>query len=179
VYTEGRTTIQALPGTVWAVFSDFNRWRDWNPNVLRAQTTEGDALEWGLHFTQTFATRPVEVTTRNVIVRFIPGREVVWKGSAFGLHILHAVSFHPVGDGRTEVVSRERIAGPLAFLLGDYLRAEARRVAQEALDGLREFCENPVPKASPLTAPSPLPTPSPPQTSSDTTARGDTAGVKY
>lgn len=166
VYTESRTIIQTLPGTVWTVFSDFNRWRDWNPNVLQAQTTEGDALEWGLHFTQTFATKPVEVTTRNVIVRFIPGREVVWKGSAFGLHTLHAVSFHPVGDGQTEVVIRERMAGLLVFLFRERLRAEEQRVAQEALDGLRTFCETLHPIASP-----PAAFPSPSQTPSDTTAR--------
>jgi len=164
VYVEARTTIQAPPESVWTVFSDFNRWRAWDPSVLRVQTTEGDALEWGLHFTQTYATRPVEVTARNVVVRLVPGREVVWKGAVVGLHILHATTFQRTEDGQTEVVSRERMAGPLAHLFRDRLRAEAQRAAQRALQGLRAFCEAHRPETYPA----------PPQ-AADTTAVDTTA----
>ncbi|MSS73419.1 MAG: hypothetical protein EXS64_18305 [Candidatus Latescibacteria bacterium] len=153
VYLEARTTVRAAPESVWTTFSDFNRWRAWDPGVLRTQTTEGDALEWGLHFTQTYAVRSVEVTLRSVVVRFIPGREVVWKGAVFGLNTLHAVSFQGTGDGQTEVLSRERMAGPLVFLFRDRLRAEGQRAAQRSLDGLRAFCEAhyvaPLPPAAP------------------------------
>jgi hypothetical protein len=166
VYVEARVTIQAPPESVWTVFSDFSRWRAWDPIVLRTQTTEGDALEWGLHFTQTYATRPVEVTVRNVVVRLVPGREVVWKGAVPGLHILHATAFQRTGDGGTEVVRRERMAGPLAHLFRDRLRAEAQRAAQRSLQGLRAFCEARRPS---------VPPPAPPQAPDTTMA--DTAAV--
>lgn len=165
VYVEARTTVQAPPESVWTVFSDFTRWRAWDPSVLRTQTTEGDALEWGLHFAQTYATRPVEVTVRNVVVRFVPGREVAWKGTAPGLHILHATALQRVGEGRTEVVRRERMAGPFAYLFRDRLRAEAQGAAQRALDGLRAFCE-----ARGLAAPPPTLPQAPDTTAVDTTA---------
>ncbi|OGG56512.1 MAG: hypothetical protein A3F84_15705 [Candidatus Handelsmanbacteria bacterium RIFCSPLOWO2_12_FULL_64_10] len=172
VYVEARTTIQAPPESVWTVFSDFNRWRAWDPSVLRTQTTEGDALEWGLHFTQTYATRPVEVTVRNVIVRLVPGREVVWKGAVFGLHILRATAFQRTEDGQTEVVSRERMAGPLAYLFRDRLQAEAQRAAQRALNGLRAFCEAHRPAVPP-----PAPSQAPDTTVADTMVVKDTTAV--
>lgn len=169
IYVEARTTVRALPESVWTVFSDFNRWRAWDPGVLRTQTTEGDALEWGLHFTQTYATRPVEVTVRNVVVRFVPGREVVWKGAVFGLHILHATAFQRTENGQTEVVSRARMAGPLVYLFRDRLHAGAQRAVQGALHGLRAFCETHHPLAFPV-----LPQ-TPDSAAVDTTARDTTA----
>ena len=141
VYVEGRTTVRAAPESVWTVFSDFNRWRDWDPVLFRAQTTEGDALEWGLHFTQTYATRPVRVTTRNVVLRLVPGREVVWKGEFWGLRILQAVSFRAAEGGGTEVTIRSRVTGALALLLEERLRAGARRALGQTLGGLRAYCE--------------------------------------
>lgn len=172
VYVEARTTVRALPESVWAAFSDFNRWRAWDPSVLRTQTTEGDALEWGLHFTQTYAIRSVEVPLRSVIVRFIPGREVVWKGAVFGLSTLHAIAFQRTRDGQTEVLSRERMAGPLVFLFQDRLRAGAQRAANRALNGLRAFCEAHYPT---LPMASSAPSQTPDTTAADTTARDTTA----
>lgn len=141
VYVEGRMTIQAPPESVWTVFSAFNRWQDWNAGLIRAQSTEGDALEWGFHFTQTYTIQPVEVTVQSVILRLIPGREAVWKSTAFGLRMLQAVSFRDAEGGGTEVICRERIAGLLALLFRDRLRAEAQRATQTAMEGLRAFCE--------------------------------------
>lgn len=190
VYVEGRTIIQAPPDSVWVVFSDFNRWQGWNAGFIRAQTAEGDALEWGLHFTQTYAFQPVEVTVQSVILRLIPGREAVWKSTVFGLFTLQAISFHPAGKGRTEVVCRERLAGLLALLFRDRLRAEAQGATQTVLEGLRVFCEarypvvaHPAAAPVPSSPPSPVPsarTPSPPlpqvpQVPPDTTGKDTTA----
>lgn len=176
VYVEGRTTVRALPESVWAVLSDFNRWRDWNPVLLRAQTTEGDALEWGLHFTQTYATSPVKVTTRNVVLRLIPAREVAWKGEVWGLRILQAVSFRDTGDGGTEVVIRERMTGPLVYLFEGRLRAEAQRASRLTLEGLRTFCETHHRREVSPTASSPPASPQTPDSTADTTAV-DTVGT--
>jgi hypothetical protein len=168
IYVESRTTVRATPETVWAVLSDLNRWRDWNPGVLQAHTTEGDALEWGLHFTQTYATRPLEVTSRNVVVRIVPGRELVWKGTLPGLHILHAVSLRPAGDGGTEVLGRERMVGLAPLLFKDRLRAAAQRASRAAFEGLRAFCEaRPAAPARPAPAPE-APEPAVPDTSAAT-----------
>ena len=149
VYVEGRMTIQAPPESVWTVFSAFNRWQDWNAGLIRAQSTEGDALEWGFHFTQTYKIKRVSVTVQSVVLRIIPGREAVWKSAVLGLRMLQAVSFRDAGEGRTEVICRERIAGLLPLLFRDRLRAEAQRTTQTALEGLRAFCEARYPTVAP------------------------------
>ena len=76
-----------------------------------------------------------------VIVRSIPGREVVWKGSAFGLRILHQVSLSAAEDGGTEIRCRERMQGPLVLLLRAPILSECNRGTREALEGLQVLCE--------------------------------------
>lgn len=179
VYVEGRATIMAPADSVWAVFSDFNRWRDYSSGFVRAQTAEGDALEWGLHFSQTYSVSPLEVAAQSVVVRMVPGREAVWKSTFTGLQMLQAVSLHPSGDRQTEVVCRERLVGLLALLFRDRLRAEAQEVTRTLLDGLRTACESRYPETGPSAPPSPAPPAAPPWSSSadlpqipsDTTAR--------
>jgi hypothetical protein len=170
IYVESRTTVRAAPEAVWAVLSDLNRWREWNPAVLRAQTAEGDALEWGIHFTQTYATRPLEVTARSVVVRIVPGREMVWRGTLPGLCILHAVSLRAAADGGTEVLGRERMVGLVPLLFKDRLRAGAQRASQAAFEGLRAFCEA-------LPPPPPPPREAPEAGAADTTAADTTAAA--
>lgn len=155
VYVEGRMIIRAPADSVWGLFSDFNRWTDWSSGVVRAQTAEGDALEWGLHFSQAYSVGPVEATVQSVVVRLVPGKEAVWKSRFVGLQILQAVSLHSAGDRQTEVVCRERLVGLLALLFRDRFRAGAQRATQDALEGLRIACESRYHEVGPS---APLPT---------------------
>ncbi len=140
-----RKEIRAHPERVWVVLSDFNRWSDWNSNIIEMRSTEGESFEWGLHFTQRLATRPTTLTLQGVIVRYIPGREIVWKGSGLRHHVLSATSITPGRDGWTEVVWRLRLVGPGVSLLEGSIRRWAEAAIKDAVEGLAGKFNEPSP----------------------------------
>jgi len=115
--------IQAPLPVVWAVFSCFEDWENWNTvcsnccflddssNRLRGT---GNVLTEGVCLS--FVIRPIfPVRIRPKVVRCTPGSEIVWEGSRFGIRAEHAFVFHEKDQG-VLLVSIETFRGPVAVL---------------------------------------------------------------
>ena len=102
--------IQASPDEVWDIQTNINSWKDWQPDIRRAQLngalTAGSVFRWtsgGLSVTSTL--QEVE-----------PKRRVAWTGQAFGSNAKHIWEFRPQGNG-TQVTTEESMEGWLILLL--------------------------------------------------------------
>lgn len=114
--------IDASPERVWVVLTDFARYADWNPFIIRAsgELREGERLAITLRVP---GTRPVTFRPRLLAVR--PNREIRWRGTTVlpGLFDgVHALTVEPLGEGRTRFRTHEDVTGVLLPLLGGVMR---------------------------------------------------------
>jgi uncharacterized protein YndB with AHSA1/START domain len=102
--------IQASLDKVWGIQTNINSWKDWQPDIRRAQLdgalTPGSVFRWTTGgFAVTSTLQEVE-----------PKRRVAWTGQAFGSSAKHIWAFRPQGDG-TLVTTEESMEGWLILLL--------------------------------------------------------------
>jgi hypothetical protein len=104
--------IRAPLPAVWTVFSQMERWREWNTVCNGCGYVEGDRMAPGacIAFTVKPMIFPVRVAPR--IVRCEPQREVVWEGGRFGIRAVHTWRFHEIPE-RTRLESVEEFRGAL------------------------------------------------------------------
>jgi uncharacterized protein YndB with AHSA1/START domain len=102
--------IQASPDKVWDIQTDINSWKDWQPDISRAQLygdlTVGSVFRWtsgGLAIT-------------SMLQEVEPGRRIAWTGHALGSNAKHIWIFRPQDDG-TLVTTEESMEGWLIRLL--------------------------------------------------------------
>lgn len=118
-------TIAAEPATVWAIIVDFDRYREWNPFILKAsgETVVGAVL--------TVEIKPPgdrAMTHRPTVITVEPGRRLRWLGKLpvpgmFSAQ--HEFVVRENGDG-TLFQHREEFRGLLVpFLRGTLRRTEA------------------------------------------------------
>jgi hypothetical protein len=138
-------TIDATPAAVWHVLTDFDRYDEWNPFILRAsgRVAVGETLE--LHI------RPPggrTSTHRPTVVAAEAGRRLTWVGAASPRWLLVAehdfqLALDTTGTGvRTVLRHRERFTGILVPFLRTTLRRTARGFA-ELNQALKERVERP------------------------------------
>ena len=130
-------SIAAPPARVWAVFSEFDRWPEWNPFVTRA---EGDFTRVG---------NQVRITAggqsfRPTITAYEAGRLLRWRGKLFLGGIFsgeHSFRLVDNGDGTTTFHQDEDFGGLLLPLLRKKLNTETRAGFNAANLALRERVE--------------------------------------
>lgn len=102
---------------VWDVLTDFDRYEDWNPFMIRAagRAAAGNRL--------TITMRPEGgrgVRMRPRVLEAEPGRRLRWLGR-LGVPGLfdgeHVFTIEPLGPGRVRLVNHERFRGVLVPLL--------------------------------------------------------------
>ena len=107
---ETEIEIDAPPGEVWRVLTDFAAFPEWNPLVTRAsgEPRAGARLEI---FVQVPGGRGLRFTPR--VLRAEPARELRWLGS-LPLNLFngeHFFKLEPEGPGRTRFIHGERFTG--------------------------------------------------------------------
>ena len=108
--------IDAPPTDVWAVLTDFDAYREWNPLVTNASGRAGAGERIEIRVEPTGgrpATMPATVTVAD------PARKLEWVGRLRvpGLFAgRHTLELEPLAGGRTRLVNRERMSGLLVPL---------------------------------------------------------------
>jgi hypothetical protein len=115
--------IQASSDKVWDIQTNINSWKDWQPDISRAQLNgaliAGSVFRWASGgFAVTSMLKDVE-----------PKRRIAWTGQAFGSNAKHIWTFRPQGDG-TLVTTEESMEGWLILLLKPLLP----RFLEQSLD---------------------------------------------
>jgi hypothetical protein len=107
--------IRAPRPAVWRVFSQMERWNDWNSVCRGCCYLEGGEMAAGacIAFTVRPLVFPVRVAPR--ILRCEPEREVVWAGGRWGIRAVHTWRFRDSPAG-TRIESHEEFRGPLIGL---------------------------------------------------------------
>ena len=116
--------IQASPGLVWAILTDFSAYPIWNPYIYpaRGEARPGEHLEITLHRGRSSETFEATVLTAQ------PNRELSWSGRMIGFERIQTFTIQKVGPRRVRLISRELFRGFLVLTHG--------QVANDAQHGL-------------------------------------------
>lgn len=126
VHTE--TTINASPEAVWAAISDFDRYPEWNPLMVKVagRPVEGARMEW---------TSVIENAARDynaTIERAVPNRELAWTGpvasvprALFWGH--HQLIIEERSGGSVQFVNTEGFGGIATLVVRGFLQNEVRK----------------------------------------------------
>ena len=108
--------IDASIEEVWRVFSQLERWREWNPVYTNVTQLTGEP--WLVGSTFGFTVKPWWSTTnvKATIVESSPPERVVWAVQQLGVWGEHTCRFEQQGEG-TLAVSHEIFGGPMRFLM--------------------------------------------------------------
>ncbi len=132
--------IDAAPERVWQILTDFERFPEWNPLLVRAsgELRVGARLEVRV---QPPGMR--SMTLRPQVLEATPNRELRWRGQLPipGLFAgEHAFVVEPL-TGRTRFVHREHFTGLLVPLLSGMLDGATRRGFEAMNEALRQRAE--------------------------------------
>jgi hypothetical protein len=135
--------IDAPAEQVWRVVTDFARYPEWNPFIVRAAGEQrvGGRLELTITAPDVRA-----VTFRPIVLDLEPGRLMRWKGKLWIPGLFdgrHSLTVEPLDDDRSRFTTHEEVSGILVPVLGKVMRASqqgfelmaealARRVAEQA-----------------------------------------------
>ena len=134
IHARNEIKIDAEPAKVWRALCRAALWPTWYDNCswVRFQNGGGPDLELGTHFVwRTFGAR-----VRSVVRVFEPMRALEWDGKAIGLRAYHGWLIEKSVDG-VWVITEETQNGPLARMLGWYLKPMLLRGHQQWVESLR------------------------------------------
>lgn len=126
--------IEASPEQVWQVLVDFERYSEWNPQIVRLIGTPvvGATLdEW------VAVSEQKQVRFKTVILELLSARRLIWRG-VYGFQWLfcglHQFILEPLGGGRrTRLIQKETFSGVLLPLMNIQESAVGYRRMNEAL----------------------------------------------
>jgi hypothetical protein len=118
--------IDATPGRVWAILTDFASYPAWNPFIqsIRGEPVVGSKLEVRIAPPDGNA-----MTFKPTLLNVEPNRELRWLGRVLlprifdGEHVLQLV---PLADGRVRFLQAERFRGVLVPFFGKTLEKTER-----------------------------------------------------
>ena len=118
--------IDAPAERVWQIVSDFGRYADWNPFIVRAmgEPRVGERLAISIAAP---GMKPVSFRPR--VLDIEPERLIRWKGELKlpGLFDRrHALIVDPLGDGRSRFTTHEDVSGILLPFAGKVMTASQR-----------------------------------------------------
>jgi hypothetical protein len=124
--------IEAPPGRVWEIFTDFDSYPEWNPFVahLTGRVEVGKRIEARLTPPESKA-----MTFKPRVKAFVAEREFRWLGRLLVPGIFdgeHQFLLEPIGGSRTRFVQREQFTGVLVPLI-------LRMVGESTKDGFEEM----------------------------------------
>ncbi len=129
---DASTEIDAPAERVWQVVSDFARYPEWNPFIVRAAGEQRPGARLAVRIV---APGVRAVTFRPRVLDLQPGRLIRWKGRLLLPGLFdgrHALSVDPLGDGRARFTTHEEVTGILLPFLGKVMKASQEGFAQMA-----------------------------------------------
>ncbi len=133
--------IDAGIGTVWELFVDLSRWREWNSVVMVLSGGEEGKIEEGKGFTLFFPPPVLPLPLKPIAEEVVPRKKIVLSGWRFGVRARHVFLFEG-DDTKTAVTSRETFTG-LPALLPAWILVEMRlkRLTADMLRDLKRAAE--------------------------------------
>ena len=123
---DASTEIDAPAELVWQVASDFARYPEWNPFMVRASGEQ----RTGARLEVTIVAPGVRAATfKPKVLDLQPGRLIRWKGRLILPGLFdgrHALSVDPLSDGRARFTTHEEVTGLLLPFLGKVMRASQK-----------------------------------------------------
>lgn len=135
--------IAASADRVWAVLTEFERYPDWNPYILRLETDRQPGSRITLRIVQPNWKKPLTLHPRltNLDDRY---REVRWEGRV-GIPLIfdtnHWIRVERIEDDRSRVVQAERFSGLFSSLLPSSARRATKLAFRLMAKALRERVE--------------------------------------
>ncbi|HWR13315.1 MAG TPA: SRPBCC family protein [Terriglobales bacterium] len=105
------------PQHVWQVFSDMDRWSEWNPVVGKSHWLTGAPWKPGSTFFMEIL-QPKKIIFRPMIQEILIPIRVSWTGKAPGFAGTHGHEFILMPDGTTRVRTWEDVSGFLTLFIG-------------------------------------------------------------
>lgn len=139
--TESSVEIAADAATVWAVYSDVERWPEWTASITRIEALDGRELGVGKRYAIKQPRLPRLVWRVSALE---PGAAWTWQQGAPGGLTLGVHEVVPLGPERTLVRQRVDQRGPVGTLVGVLMRGLTRRYLALEAEGLKARCEHQV-----------------------------------
>jgi len=117
--------INASAATVWKILTDFGRYPEWNPFILR---TEGQ-LAPGQRLRNTLKNGNSQIVFKPVVQEVTPGRSFSWLGSLFIKGLFdgrHYFSIEEIGPGQVKLLHGEDFSGILSGIFLKQIVQETR-----------------------------------------------------
>src|SRR5215813_11464461 len=125
--------IQAPPNTVWAIWSDIERWSEWTASVTKIQKLVPGPLAIGLRACVRQPKLPVAIWR---VTELEENRGFTWVSTSPGAHVTGIHALEPRVGG-TRATMTLIFAGPLALLFGWLSRSLTQRYLQLEANGLK------------------------------------------
>jgi uncharacterized protein YndB with AHSA1/START domain len=142
---ESSIEIDAPPSTVWAVFTDVERWSDWTESIDRIAALDGAAISVGHRFEIKQPRLPKVVWT---VTEVESGTSWTWRTHSPGATTLASHELVETQSGGTFVHQRIEHRGALGVLFGTLMRRTTKRYLELEAQGLKGRSEQQLPDAA-------------------------------
>jgi len=132
--------IQAKPEKVWEVFSNFEKYNEWNPLIksIKGEIKEGNKIK-------------VQVSKKSFkarVMAYTPNKELVWSGGLFIKGLFdgeHRFIFKYNGRGTTLFEHSEEFSGLLVKSFSNKIDTEIKDSFEEMNKNLKQLVEDKFP----------------------------------
>jgi uncharacterized protein YndB with AHSA1/START domain len=139
---ENEVVIDKPVATVWAVFTDESRMKDWLFGLVKVENLAGKPLEVGSRWRLEFEVDGEEVIVDETVTAVEPNRRYAFDATTDVFTGPTEITFTEL-DGRTKVSARSRVVGGNVFLRAFLRMAKSMMVeqSQKSYDALKRVCE--------------------------------------
>ena len=136
---EDSSVIAAPAATVWAIYSDVERWPDWTASVTSVELLDAGPLRVGSRARVRQPRLPVAEWT---VTEIDEGRSFTWVARGPGVRTTGTHLVVPHGDGARATAILDQ-GGPLGPVVGFLTRGLTRRYLAMEATGLKARAEGP------------------------------------
>jgi Uncharacterized conserved protein len=129
--------IDAPPETVWAIWSDIERWSEWTASITKIEKLAPGPLAIGLRACVRQPKLPIAIWR---VTELEENRGFTWVSKSPGAHVTGIHTIEPIANGARATMTLI-FAGPLALLFGWLTRSLTRRYLQLEANGLKARSE--------------------------------------
>jgi uncharacterized membrane protein len=129
--------IHAPPDTVWAIWSDIERWSEWTASITKIEKLAPSPLAVGL---RARVQQPKLPTAIWRVTALEENRSFTWVSTSPGAHVIGIHTIEPIANGSRATMTLN-FAGPIALLFGWLSRSLTQRYLQLEANGLKARSE--------------------------------------
>ena len=129
--------IDASPETVWAIWSDVERWSDWTASISKIEKLAPGPLAIGL---RARVRQPKLPTAIWRVTELTENRGFTWVSTSPGARVTGIHTIEPRLNGSRATMTLI-FAGPIALLFGWFTRSLTQRFLQLEANGLKARSE--------------------------------------